>query len=109
MGVRDAGFTMAATPLTLRHNFVTHLLHADGDVGTVQELLGHTDMATTTIYTNALCMGGSAVRSPSDSLSSTAVHQSSRWCTSALSLKRTVESGASYANVDVRELLFSDS
>ena len=90
--VQGAGITKPATPHTLRHAFATHLLRTGTNFGcgrfasrglrpheptpqlhfapcrTVQELLGHSDVAITMIYTHVLKVGGASVRSPVDSL-----------------------------------------
>jgi len=66
VAARRVGITKPVGPHTLRHCFATHLLERGYDIRTVQELMGHSDVRTTQIYTHVMKKGAGAVKSPLD-------------------------------------------
>ena len=65
---RAAGIIKPVSCHTLRHSFATHLLQSGSDIRTVQELLGHSDVSTTMVYTHVMNKGARGVTSPLDRL-----------------------------------------
>jgi site-specific recombinase XerD len=66
--VAQAGICKPVSVHTLRHSFATHLLQSGTDIRTVQELLGHSDVPTTMIYTHVLKVAAGGAVSPLDTM-----------------------------------------
>ena len=64
--LHKSGIDKHAVPHTLRHSFATHLLENGTDIRTVQELLGHKEVATTQIYLHVMKKPGLNIKSPVD-------------------------------------------
>ena len=64
--ILEAGINKNTSCHTFRHSFATHLLESGYNIRTIQELLGHSDMSTTMIYTHVLNRGTGGVVSPLD-------------------------------------------
>ena len=68
VAARRAGLAKVISAHSFRHSFAAHRLPRGTDIRTIQELFGHSDVATTMIYTPVVQQGGQGVPSPLDDL-----------------------------------------
>jgi hypothetical protein len=96
--VEQAGLTKVVTSHTFRHCFATHLLWAGTDIRTIQELLGHRDVATTMIYAHVVNDDRKRITSPLDCLKPRSAADPSEFDSAAGGASDVAEHGANQQN-----------